>query len=163
MQSQQEKTVVQANIRACLTCRARKTVSSGAFPQVILKRVLVTSSLAKKCDGEQPCVFCVSRGEGCIFEERRKPAASEKALIEKLSKLQSRYDTLVPPACPGEIIARCQCPTSNISDGFASDQAAKEPGLPCHALTSSTVTQREKCDLSGFPNVIVTDELRFQL
>lgn len=60
-------------------------------------------------------MFGVSRGEECIFEERRKPAASERALIEKLSKLQSRYDALAPGASPGEPDLPQQPSSSNLT------------------------------------------------
>lgn len=50
----------------------------------------------QKCDRNEPCLQCLTRGDECEYEAKRKSTNTERALTERLAVLQSRYDALSP-------------------------------------------------------------------
>ncbi|KAG9038427.1 hypothetical protein FRB95_001284 [Tulasnella sp. JGI-2019a] len=112
---------------ACLRCRSRKT----------------------KCDAKMPCTDCVRSGEECIYEQRKRSARSEKALTEKLSSLQSRYNALAisESACNADIPQHHSDTALNSTVASTRQNISRAPIYSSESMAQNTLSEELRSQL----------------
>lgn len=112
----------------------------------------------QKCDGCEPCSFCVSRGDACVYQERRQAKGPRTLLKTKFATLQRRYHTLLRDVASGEGMSFVQETVQQYLTSCGCCLAETNRSSALSVVGSSTIVTQDK-----YADIILSDDFQDKL